>query len=27
LNNRLRECLDWKTPNEVWAEMVQKTLH
>ena len=22
LNNRLRECLDWKTPNEVWAEMV-----
>ena len=27
LNNRLRECLDWKTPNEVWAEMVKKTLH
>jgi transposase, IS30 family len=27
LNNRLRECLDWKTPNEVWAELVKKTLH
>ena len=27
LNNRLRECLDWKTPNEVWAEMVKNTLH
>jgi transposase, IS30 family len=27
LNNRLRECLDWKTPNEVWAELIQKTLH
>ncbi|MFS8138395.1 MAG: IS30 family transposase [Thermomonas sp.] len=27
LNNRLRECLDWKTPNEVWAEMIKKTLH
>jgi transposase, IS30 family len=27
LNNRLRECLDWKTPNEVWAEMLQKALH
>lgn len=27
LNNRLRECLDWRTPNEVWAEMVKKTLH
>lgn len=27
LNNRLRECLDWRTPNEVWAEMLKKTLH
>ena len=27
LNNRLRECLGWRTPNEVWAEMVKKTLH
>ena len=27
LNNRLRECLDWKTPNEVWAAMLKKTLH
>ena len=27
LNNRLRECLDWRTPNEVWAEMVKTTLH
>ena len=27
LNNRLRECLGWRTPNEVWAEMVKKALH
>ena len=27
LNNRLRECLGWRTPNEVWAELVKKTLH
>ena len=27
LNNRLRECLDWRTPNEVWADMLRKTLH
>jgi len=27
LNNRPRECLNWKTPNEVWAELVKKTLH
>ena len=27
LNNRLRECLDWRTPNEVWAELLKKTLH
>ena len=27
LNNRLRECLDWRTPNQVWAEMLMKTLH
>jgi transposase, IS30 family len=27
LNNRLRECLDWKTPNEAWAEMVKEALH
>ena len=26
LNNRLRECLDWKTPNEVWAEMVKNNV-
>jgi IS30 family transposase len=26
LNNRLRECLDWKTPNEVWAEMVKNSV-
>lgn len=27
LNNRPRECLGWKTPNEVWAELLKKTLH
>jgi transposase, IS30 family len=27
LNNRLRECLDWKTPNEVWTELLKRTLH
>ena len=27
LNNRLRECLGWKTPNEVWAEMIMKALY
>ena len=27
LNNRLRECLGWKTPNEVWAYMLEKKLH
>jgi transposase, IS30 family len=27
LNNRIRECLGWRSPNEVWAEMVAKTLH
>ena len=27
LNNRLRECLNWKTPNEVWAQIMKKTLH
>ena len=24
LNNRPRECLDWRTPNEAWAEVVTK---
>lgn len=24
LNNRPRECLGWHTPNEVWAELLQK---
>jgi len=27
LNNRLRECLGWRTPNEVWEELLEKTLH
>lgn len=27
LNNQIRECLGWRSPNEVWAEMVAKTLH
>ena len=26
-NHRLRECADLKTPNEVWAALVAKTLH
>ena len=24
LNNRPRECLGWRTPNEVWAELVRQ---
>jgi IS30 family transposase len=27
LNNRPRECLGWKTPNQAWAEVVQQLLH
>jgi IS30 family transposase len=27
LNNRPRECLGWKTPNEAWAAIVEQVLH
>jgi IS30 family transposase len=26
LNNRPRECLDWRTPNEVWAQIVRQNV-
>lgn len=26
LNNRPRECLNWKTPNEVWAELLKQNV-
>ena len=27
LNNRPRECLGWKTPNEAWAALIKQVLH
>jgi len=27
LNNRPRECLGWRTPNEAWAETAKQNVH